>query len=146
MSSWSETLGATAQAELDALLESGVRLAKGHLAAASEFTPFAIVTDTEGRVLAVDLDFSALGKHPEVEQVVRASLARLRLLAPQIRCSAQVANTHLPKEHTDAVELRLEHADGVAIVVLLPYKRAKFGNVVDYGQLRAFPSTPEVWR
>lgn len=146
MSSWRELLGATAQAELDALLESAVRVAKGHLAAASEFTPFAIVTDTEGRVLAVDLDFSALGKHPEVDQVVMASLARLRLLAPQIRCSARVANTHLPKEHTDAVEVRLEHRDGAALLVLLPYKRAKFGSVVDYGQLRAFSSAAEVWR
>lgn len=146
MSSWRETLGATAQAELDTLLDSGIRLARNYLAAASEFTPFAIVTDTEGRVLAVDLDYSALGKHPEVEQIVRASLARLRLLAPQIRCSAQVANTHLPKERTDAIEVRLEHRDGAALVVVLPYKRARIGNVVEYGEFRAFPGSPEVWR
>lgn len=146
MGSWRETLGTTAQAELDALLASGIRLAKDHLSRASEFAPFAIATDADGRMLALDLDLSALGKHPESEQIVTACIRTLRSLADRMRCSAIVAGVRLSKEHTDAVEVRLEHRDGAALVVLLPYKRAKIGNLVEYGELRAFSGTADVWR
>jgi hypothetical protein len=69
----------------------------------------------------------------------------LRQLARQSRCTAITVNTRLSKEKIDAVEIRLEHRDGAALVVLLPYKRAKFGSNVEYSPLRAFAGSHEVW-
>jgi hypothetical protein len=56
-----------------------------------------------------------------------------------------VFSTRLSKERTDAVEVRLEHRDGTAAVILMPYKKATFGGRTEYGQLRAFSSRREVW-
>lgn len=146
MTSWRDTLDADAQADLDRLLDSGMALARAQLAKASEFEPFALVVDAEGRLLAAEWDTGALGRHPEVDEVLAAALVQLRELGATCRATALVVNARLARERTDVVEVRLEHRDGAALVVLLPYKRAKFGPRVDYGELSAFTVTPEVWR
>lgn len=146
MHSWREGLDAAAQADLDRLLDSALRLAQQKLVAASEFEPFAIITAVDDRVLAVDLDTSELGKHPDVEQIRNAAVAQLLHLKSSARCTALIANTRLSKERTDAIEVRLEHSAGVALLVLLPYKRPRFGGTIDYGQLAAYPAKPLVWR
>ncbi|CAN5250504.1 hypothetical protein BH11ACT4_BH11ACT4_20800 [soil metagenome] len=145
MTSWRDGLGATAQDDLDRLLDSALTIARGNLAQASEFDPFALVVDDAGRLLATDWDTSALGKHPDVEEVIAAAIVQLREIAPSSRATAMVINTQLLQDKTDAVEVRLEHRDGAAVVVLLRYKRARFGPRVDYGELSAFVGTPEVW-
>lgn len=146
MTSWRDTLDAGAQTDLDRLLDSGLALARAQLAKASEFDPFALVVDTEGRLLATEWDTSALGKHPEVDEVLAAALVQLRQLGETCRATALVINTRLARERTDAVEVRLEHRDGAALVVLLRYKRATFGPQVDFGELSAFAGEREVWR
>ena len=146
MHSWRDGLDAAAQADLDRLLDSGIRVAQRNLVAASEFDPFAILVAVDGRVLAVDLDTSELGKHPDAEQIRAAAAAQLRHLAPSARCTALVSNTHLVRERTDAIEVRLEHQGGTALLVLLPYKRPKFGGQTEYGKLTAYPAKPVVWR
>lgn len=145
MHSWRDTLSAASQADVDRLLDTGIRLAQQHLVAASEFDPFAIIIATDDRVLAVDLDTGELGKHPEVEAISRAARAQLRHLAPSARCTVLVANTRLNRERTDAIEVRLEHRDGVAILVLLPYKRPRFGGTTQYGEATAYAGVREVW-
>jgi hypothetical protein len=145
MHSWRDGLPAASQADVDRLLDTGLRLAQQHLVAASEFDPFAILVSVDGRLLAVDLDTSELGKHPEAEAISLAARAQLRHLAPSARCTALVTNTRLSRERTDAVEVRLEHADGVALIVLLPYRRPKFGGTTEYGEAAAYPAPREVW-
>ncbi|MDF1478549.1 hypothetical protein PYV02_05560 [Leifsonia sp. H3M29-4] len=145
MHSWRDALSAAAQADIDRLLDSGLRLAQQHLVAASEFDPFAIIVAVDGRLLAVDLDTSELGKHPEAEAISLAARAQLRHLAPSARCTALVTNTRLSRERTDAIEVRLEHREGVALIVLLPYKRPKFGGTTQYGEAAAYPGVREVW-
>lgn len=145
MSSGGHTEGDSGQHDLDRLLDSALALAKQRLAEASDFEPFAIVSDASSRVLAVDWDTSPLGIHPEPEQLVLAAIKALRNFRDQARCTALVVNTHLSKEKTDALEVRLEHEFGRSIVVFLPYKRAKFGNRVEYGELKAYSAKPNVW-
>ncbi|MFZ2965141.1 MAG: hypothetical protein WA006_10725 [Rhodoglobus sp.] len=145
MHSWRDGLPAASQADIDRLLDTGLRLARQRLVDASEFEPFAILIAVDGRLLAVDLDTSELGKHPEAEAISLAARAQLRHLAPSARCTALVTNTRLSRERTDAVEVRLEHQDGVALIVLLPYKRPRFGGTTEYGEPAAYPGTREVW-
>ena len=134
-----------AQAEMDRLLDSALRVAQSNLAQAAEFEPFAIVLDPGGRVLEVGLDVSGLGKHPESDALISNATRHLRQAKDAAHCTALVINTRLSKERTDAVEIRLEHKERAALVVLLRYKRASFGNKVEYGDLSAFSGAHEVW-
>jgi len=145
MSSWRDSVSERAQAELDTVLDSALRLAQNQLAKAHEFDPFAIIGHDDGRTLEVAIDKTQLGKHPETAEITAALVSQLRMLARQSRCTALTVNTRLNKEKTDAVEIRLEHREGAALVVLLPYKRAKFGSHVEYSPLKAFAGTHEVW-
>lgn len=145
MQSWRDDVSAGAQSELDRLLDAALRVAQNKLAAAAEFDPVAILMDADGRVLEMSLDTSTLGKHPESQKLVDSATVNLRQVKTAARCTALIINTRLSKERTDAVEVRLEHQDGASLIVLMRYKRATFGNRVDYGELSAFTSQPFVW-
>lgn len=145
MTSWRDGLSPAAQTDLDRLLDSALTIARANLAKASEFEPFALVADGDGRLLATDWDTSALGKHPDVEEVLAAALVQLRHIGQTSRATALVINTHLLQDKTDAVEVRLEHREGAAVVVLLRYKRARFGPHIEFGELSAFTGAREVW-
>lgn len=127
------------------MLVTAIRLAKQHLADSSEFTPFALVTDVGGRLLAADVDLARLGKHPESDAIADATTAQLRALAPTVRATALTVNTRLSERKTDAVEVRLEHREGAGLLVFLPYKRPRFGGGIDFSELMLFPATPQIW-
>jgi hypothetical protein len=138
-------ISATAQGELDRLLATALSQARQRLTLASDFEPFAIVTATDARVLAVDWDTAPLGKHPEIEQILDAAVLQFRSLRDEIHSTALIVNTRLSREHTDAIEVRLEHHEGTCAVAFLPYKRAKFGPKIEFGELSLFTRSPEVW-
>ena len=145
MHSWRDDVSDTAQAELDRLLDSALRVAQGKLAQAAEFEPVAILMDVDSRILEMALDTSTLGKHPSSQTLIDSALVNLRQVKKSARCTALIINTRLNKEKTDAVEVRLEHRDGGSLVVLLRYKRASFGNRIEYGELSAFSGSRFVW-
>ncbi|MGV8883028.1 MAG: hypothetical protein ACOH19_12835 [Rhodoglobus sp.] len=138
--------GVATHADLDRLLDAALRLGKAHLARASEFEPDAIALGKDGRVVEIVQDRSALGKHPEPADVIENALQHLRQIRHQARGVALVINTRISKERTDAIEIRLEHSDGTALVVLQRYKRSRLGNRIDYGQMSVFTSPRDVWR
>jgi len=146
MTSWREGVSASTQGDVDGLIDAAVRIAQRHLLQASEFAPFALVVDLEGRMLAVDLDTSALGKHPESDELAVATAAQLRRLSESARCTALALNARLSQPRTDAIEVRVEHRDGPALLVFVPYKRPKFGGSAEYGDLMAYPGERDVWR
>jgi hypothetical protein len=39
----------------------------------------------------------------------------------------------------------LEHREGIAIAVVLPYNKKRFGRGVDYGSLAAASGTRQLW-
>ena len=131
--------------ELDALLAASLRIAQQHLSEAASFDPFVLVTGSDGRMLAAEVDRSELGRHPESEELAQAATQQLAGLAPSVRGTALTLNARLAKERTDAIEVRLEHRDGTALLVLLPYKRPKFGGRVEYGEVRTFRGAHDVW-
>lgn len=138
-------LGDAARSHLDGLLAAALRTAKGHLAEAASFEPFVLVVSADGRMLAAEIDRSQLEKHPESEEVAAAATAQLVGLAASVRATALTLNTRLSKERSDAIEVRLEHRDGVSLLVLQQYKRPKFGGRIEYGELRTFRGAHEVW-
>lgn len=132
--------------ELNALLTASLRLAEKHLAGAASFEPFVLVTSPDGRTLAAEIDRSQLQRHPESEEIADAAIAQLRGLAPSVRATALTLNARLAKERSDAIEVRLEHRDGVALLVLVPYRKPKFGGRIEYGDMQTFRGTRDVWQ
>ncbi|MGL4339564.1 MAG: hypothetical protein ACRCSP_03945 [Rhodoglobus sp.] len=134
-----------ARVDLERLLESAVHSAKRCLTEASEFDPFALVIDHDGRLLAAEINLTKVTKHPDYDELAEATATQLRAIAPTVRSSALTVNTRLSERKTDAVEVRLEHQEGVALLVFLPYKRPMFGGNIAYGDLISYPGSCEIW-
>jgi hypothetical protein len=63
--------------------------------------------------------------------------------ASELRATAFVADVRA--NGGDAVRVELEHSEGQAIVVLLPYSRSRFKKTVTFGQPSGGPGEPRVW-
>jgi hypothetical protein len=142
MTSWRETTSQQAQEELDALLELTLPFAQQQLAEHGEFFPFAAAVGADGapRLIAAD---PGLGERPTSTDVLDQLVGGLREQAGDIRAAALVADVRVGE--SDAARVELEHRDGQAICVLLPYKRRRLRRGVDYGELGAAPGQPRIW-
>ncbi len=133
------------QAQLDRILDLALTQAQARLRQAHEFDPFALILNADERVMQVAYDREGR-KGADVEVIVASLGAQLRGVAGDAHATAVVINSHLSREKTDAVEIRLEHKLGTALLVLLRYKRAKFGPNIEFGEFSAFPGTAQVWK
>jgi hypothetical protein len=142
MTSWRETTSQQAQEDLDTLLELTLPFAQQQLAEHGEFFPFAAAVGADGvpRLIAAD---PGLGERPASTDVLDQLVGGLREQAGDIRAVALVADVRVGE--SDGARVELEHRDGQAICVLLPYKRRRLRRGVDYGELGAAPGQPRIW-
>jgi hypothetical protein len=142
MTSWRETTSQQAQEDLDALLELTLPFAQQQLAEHGEFFPFAAAVGADGapRLIAAD---PGRGERPASTDVLDQLVGGLREQAGDIRAAALVADVRVGE--SDPARAELEHRDGQAICVLLPYKRRRLRRGVDNGELGAAPAQPRIW-
>jgi hypothetical protein len=69
-----------------------------------------------------------------VSAAVEAQLSERAALVADVRTS-----------DSDAIRVQVEHQEGQAIGVLLPYKKKRFGRGVEYGQMQATGAERQVW-
>lgn len=105
--------------------------------------PFAAAVGRDGQVTAVavlvDEDAS-----PSAD-IVEASIEALAAQRDSIRAGVIVSDVRLVESRTDAVRVDLEHADGHAMAVLLPYTKKRLGRGIDYGPIRAEAGSSRIW-
>ncbi len=77
--------------------------------------------------------------------VMRALNEGLAARAAQNRACAVVADVRLP-DGADAIRVELEHREGVAMAILLPYSTRQPGQRREYGPLSAAASDPRIWK
>lgn len=142
MTSWRDSASPTAQDDLDGLLSVVVPLAEDLLGKHAEFYPFGATVSNDGEASLTGAD-PALGEHPASDQVLAALYQGAHANASSARAAAFVADVRA--NGSDAVRVELEHREGVALVVLLPYKRSKFKKTVTFGQMSAASGEPKVW-
>jgi hypothetical protein len=142
MTSWRDTASTQAQADLDGLLGAVMPFAEQSLRDAAEFVPYgaAVTTDGQSRLLAAD---PALGERPDSNSVLPMLYEGARHGAAELKAVAFVADVRV--NGGDAVRIELEHSEGQAIVVLLPYSRSRFKKAVTFGQPSGGPGEPRVW-
>ncbi len=144
MTSWRETASAQAQADLDSLLNPALGFAQQQLKEHGEFFPYAVVVRADGETEMVAARPDAGDDRPASSDVVAACRTTLAEQRDRLRAAAVVADVRLPGG-SDAIRVELEHTEGPALTVLLPYDKKRFGRGVDFGQLQAASGIRHVW-
>ena len=131
--------------DLDALLAAALRIAQREIEQVAAFDPFVLVVGSDSRMLSAEIDRSQLARHPEPEELAQAATDQLVGLAASVRATALTVTTRLAKDRSDAIEVRLDHRAGTSLVVIMPFKRPKFGGRTEYGDTTSFRGAHEVW-
>jgi hypothetical protein len=140
MASWRDTTSQQAQDDLDGLLGAALPFAEQMLERSREFFPFAVGLSGEGETRVIS-GLPDAGIRPESTVVRSLLLDVLRHERDGVRAAAVVCDVRLAD--SDAVRVELEHIDGVAIAVALPYTKKRFRGF-GYGDIRAVSSDERV--
>jgi len=141
MTSWRETTTQQTQDDFDQLINAVLPWAQALLAKHGEFYPFGAVTTADGAVHATAAELG--DEHPVSADVLDNLYAGARSEADAIRAVAFIADVRT--ETGDAIRVELEAAEGVAIQVVLPYKRSKLTRKVSFGIVSAASGESHVW-
>lgn len=142
MTSWRDAVSAEAQRELDSLLTGVLPFARQQLDAHGAFFPYGMTIDAGGEERLVS---AWEGDEPPTP----AELLQLLYLGVQqqagvLRAAAFVAAVSV--DGSDAIRVALEHREGAAIAVLLPYAKPRWGRGgIRYGELTAAPGEARIW-
>jgi hypothetical protein len=142
MSSWRDSASQQAQDDLDGLVNAALPFATQQLDTHGEFFPFGVALSDggESRVVAGD---PGQGDRPPSTAVLATIVEGLRGERDALRAVALVADVRL--SDGDAVRVELEHSEGQAFAVLLPYKKKRFGRGIEYGGLTAGLGAAQIW-
>jgi hypothetical protein len=142
MTSWRDTASQLAQDDLDGLVNAALPFATEQLDRHGEFYPYGVSLGFEGdqRMVAGD---PGHGERPTSAAVLSTLVEGLRRDRESLRAVALVADVRW--SDGDAIRVELEHRESQAIAVLLPYKKKRFGRGIEYGNLAAASSSPQIW-
>ena len=142
MTSWRATASASAQEDLDGLLNVVLPLAQELLGKNGQFYPFGASVSAAGEASLTAAD-AGLGDHPQPEQVLAGLYDGARAGVAEIRAAAFVVD--VIANGSDAVRVELEHQDGIALAVLVPYTPSTRNRVPKFEQMSVAPGEPRVW-
>jgi hypothetical protein len=143
VTSWRDTASPQAQHDLDQLLNAGLGFAQQQLASHGEFYPYATAIRVDGQTEMIAGQAHTASEHPAAADIVASCVAQLASRQHAIRAAAIIADVRLPDHDGDAIEVSLEHAEGQALRVLLPYARQR--KAIDYGPIRASAGSRRIW-
>jgi len=144
MTSWREGASTQAQTDLDGLLNPALGFAQQQLENHGEFFPFAVVVRADGGTEMVAARSDVQDDRPASADVIDACRSTLAEQRNRLRAAAVVADVRLPGGG-DAIRVELEHTEGPALAVVLPYAKKRFGRGIDFGQLQAAAGTRHIW-
>ncbi len=142
MPTWRDSASQQCQDDLDGLLNLTLPFAQQMLERRGEFYPFgaAMSTSGEAQLLAAA---SGRDDRPAGTAVLASVLDGIRQARAEYRAVAICSDVRLAD--SDAVRVELEHQEGQAMAVLLPYKKKRLGRGVEYGELRGGTADKQVW-
>jgi hypothetical protein len=159
VTTWRDTTSEHVQSDLDRLLNTVLQFADEMLRRHGEFYPYgaAITRDGEEQVFAAD---PGEADDPNPSEVLTSLVSGMSAEANDLRAAALVSDVTSTK--TDAVMVHLEHADSMAITVVLPYRFAAGPGAdpateadadpdapvseVEYDDMAATPAEALIWR
>jgi len=140
VTNWRDTTAEHVQSDLDRLLNRVLPFADEMLVRHGEFYPYgaAITMDGKEQLFAADPGETV---DPSPAEVLNSIIDGISDEVSGLRAAALV--TDVTNSRGDAIMVHLEHADQLAIAVLLPYARRK---EIEYGDLVATPAAARIWR
>ncbi|HEX4057820.1 MAG TPA: hypothetical protein VHX87_05840 [Galbitalea sp.] len=146
MNSWRDEATEEVQEDLDRLLDVTIEAARHFLDVNGEFIPFPMVIKSDGELAAIGLEQPETPSVPDSAQVIAGLVGLFRERKGSIRALAIGSDVQIPSEAQDAIEVRLEHRDGPAITVLLPYQIDPLDDTYLYDEPRAQADEHRIWR
>lgn len=146
MASWRDGVSNEAQADCDRMLDTALPFAQQMLEAYGEFYPYAMrMLDngtTEGLTAKPGSD-----PWPKSDAVLGKLYDRLATQAATLRAVAVVADVVLTTDAApiDAIKVDIEHREGVALSVLVPYEKKGDGEKPAFGEARAAFGNHRIW-
>lgn len=142
-SSWRDVASPEAQQHLDELLNVVLGFAEQQLSQHGEFFPYAAAIGENGEPELIAPRLVEGAEQPTTADVIGGCLEALAERRERIRAAAIVVDVKVPEG--DAIRVQLEHVEGHALEVLLPYAPKRLGGAFEYGQLHAQAGQPRVW-
>ena len=135
-----------AQADCDRILDTAVPFAQQMLESYGEFYPYALKMLDNGATEGVTTK-SGTDEWPKSEDVLRSLYARLAAQSATLRAVAVVADVLLTSETApiDAIRVDIEHREGVAIAVIIPYEKGGKGEKPEFGEPHAAFGERRLW-
>lgn len=144
MGSWRDSASVEAQADLDELLNASLGFAQQQLTTRGEFYPYAAAIGADGQAEMSAAPPDPTDENPRSADVAAASFGALADKRDTIRAGAVVTDVRMA-DGGDAIRVDLEHADGHALTVLLPYIKKRLSKKVEFGELRAQGGQRQIW-
>jgi hypothetical protein len=127
---------------MDGLLNATLPFAQEQLAKHGDFLPFGAVVTADGEVklLAAHAGEGASSSRDLLAMLVDGA----RNQASSNRAVALVADA-LVERKQDAIRIDIEHRDGHAIALALPYTKRRLGRGIEYGEMIAAEGMRRIW-
>ena len=145
MTSWRDNTTEQTQNDVDEMVDAALNAAQKLLAENGEFLPFGLGVASDGVLRAFGVDESVLPAEPASKDVVEALQAGFASGRAELRAVAVVADVRLKAGGGDAINVSLEHSEGPAMNVQLPYSRDVDSADIDYGEASATPGRRRIW-
>jgi hypothetical protein len=142
MASWRDSASEQAQADVDALVEASLPFAQQMLDEHGALLPYGVALSDQGQIRMVAADVGQQARPSNVE-LVALLVEGLRRDRAAIRAYALVFQVRLAASH--AVRLELEHREGHALAMLLPYEKKRLRRIITYGHLVTTTGDHHLW-
>jgi hypothetical protein len=130
---------------MDRLLQEALPWAQKFLNKYGEFVPFAVAMPETGEPQM----FAAYdgSEHGSTADLLKLLYEGLHGKAGEIRAAAVAVDVRLKEIQSDAIRVEIEHREGVAIGVVLPYRVNKklLGRELSYGEMVAVEAERRIW-
>lgn len=143
MTSWRDTASKQAQTDLDGLLTNVMPLAERTLGKHGELLPYAATIDNDGSEALVSTDPATETDLPSSHDVLALLYEAAGNSAESLRAVAFVAAVRV--SDADAIRVELEHKEGVAMAVVIPYERDEATQSIRLGPARATGNPTRIW-
>jgi hypothetical protein len=143
--SWRDSVSQGCQDDLDRLLQEALGFARQLLAKNGEFFPYAVSLANNGATKMVAAYEGS--EHPASTDLLAMLFAGLHGQGPDLRGAAVVSDVRIKDPDSDAIRVEVEHREGVAMAVLLPYRIQKklLGREIAYGEMRLTDAERRIW-
>ena len=143
MAGWRDAMSQEAQDDLDELVGAAVDFALRQINAEGGFLPFALAVGSAGDKQVIQPNY-ADGVELDAAQHVSLQWEAIDEVKAGLRAVAVATDVRLPEGGKDAIEVVVEHREGIAMGMVFPYAQTPAGDY-DAEAPSAYSEQRRVW-